>query len=354
MTLVPRAIRALRAQAIGRTLLAPTRLKTALHRLGFVQADPIRAPARAQDLILRHRVVSYRAGDLERRYAALDIEEDVLYAYGFVARPLWRVLHPRPIAPLTSLERELLEHIRSSGVTHPGELAEYFGHERVVNAWGGHSKATKHALERLHFRGLLRVAARENGIRLYELAPAAGAPLAPRERYRQLVLAVTRLLAPIPERSLRATLAFVRRPLPAIPDHAGVVSELLRGGELEQGSFEGVLYVWPQAPAALEAPSCVRFLAPFDPLVWDRRRFEHLWQWAYRFEAYTPEARRVRGYYALPLLWRDAVIGWANVRDEAGTLDVELGFARERPRELAFGRELEAEIERLRSFLRKR
>jgi len=41
--------------------------------MGFVQADPIRAPARAQDLILRHRVKDYHAGDLERRYATLDI-----------------------------------------------------------------------------------------------------------------------------------------------------------------------------------------------------------------------------------------------------------------------------------------
>ncbi len=59
-------------------------------------------------------------------------------------------------------------------------------------------------------------------------------------------------------------------------------------------------------------PRRVRFLAPFDPVVWDRRRFEHLWGWPYRFEAYTPSAKRIRGYYAMPLLWCDRVIGWAN------------------------------------------
>ena len=48
--------------------------------LGFVQADPIRAPARAQDLILRHRVRGYRAEDLERRYPALGLDEDFVYA----------------------------------------------------------------------------------------------------------------------------------------------------------------------------------------------------------------------------------------------------------------------------------
>ena len=57
----------------------------------------------------------------------------------------------------------------------------------------------------------------------------------------------------------------------------------------------------------------VRFLAPFDPVVWDRRRFELFWGWAYRFEAYTPVRKRKLGYYALPLLWRDEVLGWANL-----------------------------------------
>ena len=74
----------LRRYAATRTFFAPTTLKRALHKLGFVQADPIRAPARAQDLILRHRVKGYRVGDLERRYSALDVAEDFFINYGFV------------------------------------------------------------------------------------------------------------------------------------------------------------------------------------------------------------------------------------------------------------------------------
>jgi uncharacterized protein YcaQ len=68
----------LRRYAVARTLFNATSLPQAIRRLGFVQADPIRAPARAQDLTLRHRVRDYRAGDLERRYAQLPIEEDCL------------------------------------------------------------------------------------------------------------------------------------------------------------------------------------------------------------------------------------------------------------------------------------
>src|SRR5512146_1776941 len=78
-----------------RSLFAPTTLKRALDRLGFVQADPIRAPARAQDLTLRHRVRDYRTGDLERRYVELGLEEDFFVNYGFVTRTLQALMHPR-------------------------------------------------------------------------------------------------------------------------------------------------------------------------------------------------------------------------------------------------------------------
>ena len=60
-----------------------------------MQADPIRAPARAQDLTLRQRVEDYRAGDLERCYSTLEIEEDVFINYGFVTRPVQALMHPR-------------------------------------------------------------------------------------------------------------------------------------------------------------------------------------------------------------------------------------------------------------------
>src|SRR6476646_3371160 len=85
----------LRRYAVARSLFTPTTLKRALDRMGFVQADPIRAPARAQDLTLRHRVENYHAGDLERRYATLDVHEDVFVNYGFVTSAVQALMHPR-------------------------------------------------------------------------------------------------------------------------------------------------------------------------------------------------------------------------------------------------------------------
>src|SRR6516165_3631934 len=93
-------IAALRRQAVLNSLRPSTTLARAIAGAGFVQADPIRAPARAQDLILRHRVANYRAGELERRFTRLGLEEDFLYAYGFMPRDTVRLLHPRD--PITS------------------------------------------------------------------------------------------------------------------------------------------------------------------------------------------------------------------------------------------------------------
>jgi uncharacterized protein YcaQ len=95
----------------------------------------------------------------------------------------------------------------------------------------------------------------------------------------------------------------------------------------------------------------VRLLAPFDPVVRDRARFELLWGWEYRFEAYTSAPKRKLGYYALPLLWRDRVIGWANLSVKNGELSSEFGYVESQPRDRIFKRELEAELERMRSFL---
>jgi uncharacterized protein YcaQ len=95
----------------------------------------------------------------------------------------------------------------------------------------------------------------------------------------------------------------------------------------------------------------VRLLAPFDPVVHDRARFEMLWGWAYRFEAYTPAVKRKLGYYALPLLWRDRVIGWGNLSVKNGALESDIGFAGSRPRDRVFQRELAAELDRMRVFL---
>jgi uncharacterized protein YcaQ len=350
----------LRRFAVARSLFPPTTLQRALDALAFVQADPIRAPARAQDLTLRHRVASYRAGDLERRYASLDIHEDFFINYGFVTTAVQRLMHPRggPMPWPASRGRQvrgLLEFVRARGPVHPRDVDAHFSHGTVTNYWGGSSNATTHLLDAMHYRGLLRVVRREAGIRIYAVYEHGAAPRDTAARAAHLdalVDVVVAKYAPLPASSL-ATVA--RRLRLAVPQWAGELSRTLQRAKrrLAHARVDGTDWYWPAAedPATFEPHEQVRLLAPFDPVVWDRRRFEMLWGWAYRFEAYTPVPKRKLGYYALPLLWRDRVIGWGNLSMKDGQLQSEIGYVAAPPRARAFRRALEDEHDRLRVFL---
>jgi hypothetical protein len=162
-----------------------------------------------------------------------------------------------------------------------------------------------------------------------------------------------RIYAPMPELSLRFLLRRLRY---ATPQWQAEIAGAIARARLRLGheKVDGVEWYWPAEEnlARSELQEKVRLLAPFDPVVWDRDRFELLWGWVYRFEAYTPLAKRIRGYYALPLLWRDRVIGWGNVSIANGELQADLGYVEGRPpRDRVFKRELEAELERMRGFL---
>jgi uncharacterized protein len=362
MPLIPLTLEALRRFAVARSLFAPATLADALATFGFVQADPIRAPARAQDLTLRHRVAGYRAGDLERRYASLRIEEDFFVNYGFVTKEVHRLMHPRaavaraPWVRLTGRRAAaVLAFVRARGAVHPREVDSHFAHGRVTNYWGGSSNATTHLLDLMHYRGLLRVVRRDAGVRVYGVQQVIEAPADKVERARRidaLVDVVVRKYAPLPGPSLATLIARLRY---AVPQWRGDLKAALARARqrLAHGSVEGVTWYWPadEAPPA-GVPDSVHLLAPFDPIVWDRRRFEMLWGWAYRFEAYTPASKRLRGYYALPLLWRDRVIGWGNIAMKDGALQADVGYVSGRPpRDRAFKRALDDDLDRLRAFL---
>ncbi|MBI3714651.1 MAG: YcaQ family DNA glycosylase [Betaproteobacteria bacterium] len=354
----------IRRLAASHSLFETDDLAHAVARLGYVQADPIRAPARAQDLILRQRVGGYRSDDLERRYAELPVFEGMFHNYGFFPaghRPLvypsipalqrqtfrWQVFLDGHVA----LRRKVLRYLSEQGEVHPRDLEQALGAGARENGWGGSSSATTLMLDALHRAGKARVARREAGIRIYAPVIERHATLPPARRADDSIRLLVNLYAPLPQRTLRTLLAVVARS--SAVDHGRRVEALLAKGELASLRVDGETWILPPALLAAEAAveDRVRLLAPFDPVVWDRRRFEHLWGWAYRFEAYTPPAKRKLGYYALPLLWRDQVIGWANATVADGRLDVQCGYVNKKPREAAFRVSLDAEIEQMRQFL---
>jgi uncharacterized protein YcaQ len=330
----------LRRHAVARSLFPPTTLPKAIARLGFVQADPMRAPARAQDLTLRHRVKGYRAGDLERRYPRLEVEEDVLLNYGFVPRDLLALLHPRIAArewdaEMTARARDVLAWVCERGAVHPRDVQAAFDHGRTTS-WGGTSTihATTALLDGMHYRGLLRVARREAGTRVYEAVehpPADDRPQARRERARALLTRVFEKYAPMPSASLGSVAYLLRYGALHLLDELRALVPELRAS-LPQAKVDGVVWLWspdedPRSARWRVAPGRARLLAPFDPVVWDRRRFELLWGWPYRFEAYTPAAKRTMGHYAMPLLWGDRVVGWGTAEPTPkGGLQARIGF----------------------------
>ncbi len=350
----------LRRYAVARSLFAPTTLPRTLQRLGFVQADPIRSPARAQDLMLRHRVAGYRAGDLERQYPSLAVEEDFFVNYGFVTPELQALLHPRTARHAWSHERwaqagDVWKFVEERGAAHPKAVDDHFAHGHTTNGFGGRSKATTHLLDDMHYRGLLRVASRDNGTRLYAVRPPQAPPDNAEATLDAMVDTLVALYAPLPSPGLRQLVGFLKHAAPQWQPLLNAAFQRARV-RLPQVAIDGVAWHWPEGEnpcaARWKTTDTVRFLAPFDPVVWDRDRFERLWGWAYRFEAYTPAAKRIRGYYAMPVLWRDQVIGWGNLAVRDGTLQAELGYvAGQAPAATAFAPALHAELAAMADFL---
>jgi hypothetical protein len=353
----------IRRYAIARSLFKPTTLARAIGKLGFVQADPIRAPARAQDLTLRHRVLNYAVGDLERRYPRLSIEEDFFVNYGFLPRSHHGLMHPRvPRAAWPSARSKkaqaVLEFIREHGPVHPRFVDAHFAHGKVTNWFGGSSNATTHLLDDMHYRGMLRIARRESGTRIYAVRePATELPdsATASARFDALVDVVMNKYAPLTAASLGYLMSLLCRGAPQwAPQRAAALTRAKQ--RFRRCRLDAVDWYWPAGESPRSArwrlDDEVRLLTPFDPVVWDRRRFAILWDWVYRFEAYTPPSKRKLGYYALPLLWRDRVVGWGNLSVVEGALRSTFGYVdRTAPRDAVFNAGLEAELARIHLFL---
>lgn len=341
-----------RKREVRNSLFSPCGLAEAIKRLGFVQADPIRSPARAQDLILRHRVKNYKAGDLERSYPKLDLEECYLYAYGFLSKDLWRIVNPNTDEVLSEPEQEVLKLIERYGPMHPKELESHIGGERARNGWGGFSRTTKLVMESLHDRGALRIARRDKGIRIYETAEHFEQTLSKEERFKEIMIATLKAMGAMSRRFLLSELSHFSNLVESVAGRRSCLQALIDAGRIRVDWVDSVEYVSLEEKSGDRRKlNSVRILTPFDPIVRDRVRFEHLWNWTYRFEAYTPKAKRKMGYYAMPVLWRESMIGWANASIENDCLMVDFGYINKRPDDSAYQKAAANEVADLAIFL---
>ncbi|EIQ01803.1 hypothetical protein OpiT1DRAFT_00378 [Opitutaceae bacterium TAV1] len=298
---------------------------TALAHHGYIQIDPINVCGRMHDLILRNRVAGYREGDLMRHLhgeegnpqdatTRMAFEHHLPSSHILVAFPqdawphLLGTMEARTrqsgawSGRLTSREKEfaprLLEELASRGPLSSEDLHDG---RRTTRGWGA-STLAKSTLQKLFFHGRVLIAARRAQRRYYAL-PERVLPAAtlarprpdPEETARWLVLARLRQ---------HRLVLLKKTELPLVEDRVQAVA-VENGLRLHCLREDAGVFSLPPAPAVgvrEPAAASIRLLAPLDPLIYDRRLTARLWNFNYTWEVYTPAPRRVRGYYALPVL----------------------------------------------------
>lgn len=311
-------------------------IATAIGHHGYIQIDPINVCGRMHDLILRNRVTGYREGDLMRHLhgpatapaplpaPARTAFEHHLPATGIlVALPLeaWphlqAAMHARRrhtgawSGRLTPREREfatvVLAEIAARGPLGAEDLADS---RRVRRGGWGKATLAKNTLQKLFFHGRLLIAQRVNQRRRYDLPervlpagilsqpPASAADTA---RWLALLKVRQRRLTTLKREELRAVSDAVQR-----IDVEGCPPLFCLRKDVS------VLEAAPRPPG----PGTTRLLAPLDPLIYDRTVTAALWNFDYTWEAYTPPAKRVRGYYALPVLAGAELVGHVDPKSD--------------------------------------
>ena len=327
---------------VSRHLLAPPRslpaepasVLAAVERLGSLQFDPLEVPgARNHDLVLHARVAGYQRQWCEDWLYGPDRRLIELYNKSLNMVPMhelphYRVTWHRNLADIDNgilkdqapVAKAILKRLRTDG---PLSTAAFSEHGHAVDWWWAPTRASRAVMEALFVTGRIGIARREGNRRYYDLlerlVPAELLKLKESEEdgmTRRLLsrFRATGMTTPV------GTQAEVMYSAGSTSERVARTERLVADGELLAVDVEGLRS--PQYVIAAEEPILeateregslptpgLSFLAPLDPLVWDRRMLRTLWDFDYLWEVYVPEAKRKWGYYVLPMLFGDRFVG---------------------------------------------
>lgn len=301
-----------------------------IRRMGVLQIDTISVVARSPYLVLWSRLGDYPPEWLEQH-----LEEGRLFEYWSheacflpiesFGRYRHQMLNPDAMGwkynqtwlrENASQVKQILKHIKEFGACRSADF------ERTDGKAGGwwEWKPEKRSLEVLFTTGKVMVARRQKFHRVYDLTERVHPTWddqrdlrSPLDDHRDQVLDAVRALG-ICKASWIADYFRMKKLAPAIQPETLFQQGLL--GKIEVDGWQEAAYFHPdqqdlidQALAGKLRATHTCLLSPFDPVVWDRKRALEFFDFDYRIECYTPEAKRKFGYFTLPILRRGKIIG---------------------------------------------
>jgi uncharacterized protein YcaQ len=332
---------------VRRQLLAPPRalkggpeaVMEVVRRLGSVQFDPLAVAGRNHDLVLHARVKGYRSRWTDEllydRRELFEAYNKGLSLLPTSELPWYRVSWTqtvnaqRILAEHSEVAERVLERIRAEGPLSSLD----FERGPTIDWWLGPASVVRLVLESFAATGVLGLAGRKRNRRQYDLierlfpADLLSREIPRGEQLRHKMLSRFRAhgLAGVGGGEIWGGLGYAKQdPRSTGPSRTELREQLVAQGELVPVTVEGLRgrrFVLPDEVDLLgggPVPHAVSFIAPLDPLVWDRTLLKPLFDFDWAWEVYVPEPKRRWGYYVLPILFGDRFVGKIEPRIDGG------------------------------------